>query len=104
MREDIRDNLIQIARSQELINYDELNRQLNFILPPDRDLIGTWLGEISEYEVREGRHMLSAIVVHKEGEGFGDPGKGFYDFAQQLGIYDGSGDLGACPSKVAILN
>lgn len=97
MQNDIREKLIQIARSQDLISYDDLNKQLDlgldFTLPPDRDLIGHWLGEISEHEVRAGRHMLSAVVVHKEGEGFGDPGKGFYGLAQELGIYRGGGNL-----------
>ena len=97
MRNDIRERLIQIARFQNLISYDDLNRQLDlgldFTSPQDRDLIGHWLGEISEHEVRAGRHMLSAVVVHKEGESFGDPGKGFYDFAQELGIYSGDGNL-----------
>ena len=97
MRNDIREKLIQIARSESLISYDELNQQLslglNFTLSSDRDLVGQWLGEISEHEVREERHMLSAIVVHKEGEGYGDPGKGFYDYAQELGVYGGAGDI-----------
>jgi len=97
VRNDIREKLIQVAHSHDLITYDDLNKQLNlgldFSLPPDRDLIGHWLGEISESEVKAKRHMLSAVVVHKEGDGFGDPGKGFYDFAQQLGVYAGGNDL-----------
>jgi len=97
MRNDIYEKLINVARSQNLISYDDLNKQLNlgfdFTLPPDRNLIGHWLGEISEHEVRAGRHMLSAVVVRKEGEGFGDPGKGFYECARDLGVYTGSDDL-----------
>ncbi|GAI41317.1 unnamed protein product, partial [marine sediment metagenome] len=52
MRNDIYEKLINVARSQNLISYDDLNKQLNlglnFNMPPDRDLIGQWLGEISE--------------------------------------------------------
>ena len=108
VRNDIYEKLIQIARFQGLISYDDLNQQLDlgldFTLPPDRDLIGHWLGEISEHEVRAGRHMLSAVVVHKEGEGFGDPGEGFYSFAQELGVYVGGDDLGFWAQEVKWLH
>ncbi len=108
MRDDIREKLIQIARLQDLISYDDLNKQLNlgldFTLPPDRNLIGHRLDEISEYEVRAGRHMLSAVVVHKEGEGFGDPGEGFYECARELGVYNGRDDLGFWAKEVKWLH
>lgn len=98
MRNDVYGKLVSVARSQNLISYDDLNKQLNlgldFTRPPDRNLIGKWVGEISESEVKAGRHMLSALVGHKEGEGVGDPGKGFYEFARELGVYTGSDDLG----------
>ncbi len=97
MRDDIYQELIQVARSQSLITYDDLNQQLNlglnFNMPPDRELIGNWLGEISENEVRAKRHMLSALVCHKEGYGVGGPGKGFYEYARTLGAHDGGDDL-----------
>jgi hypothetical protein len=108
VRDDIREKLIQITRSQDLISYDDLNKQLNlgldFNLPPDRILIGHWLDEISEHEIRAGRHMLSAVVVHKEGEGFGDPGKGFYECARELGVYKGGDDLGFWAKEVKWLH
>ena len=108
VRDDIREKLIQIARSQDLVSYDGLNKQLDlgldFTSPPDRNLIGDWLGEISEYKVRAGRHMLSAIVVHREGEGFGDPGKGFYEYARELGAYQGGDDLGFWAKEVKWLH
>lgn len=56
-------------------------------MPPDRDLIGHWLGEISENEVKVGRHMLSALVGYKEGEGVGDPAKGFYTLSHFQDIF-----------------
>jgi hypothetical protein len=108
MRDDIYKELINVARSQNLISYDDLNKQLNlgldFNLPPDRDLIGQWLGEISEHEVKAGRHMLSALVGHKEDKGVGDPGKGFYEYARALGVHVGGDDLGFWAREVKWLH
>jgi len=108
MRNDIYKKLIHVARSQDLISYDalntELNLGLNFNMPPDRDLIGHWLGEISEHEVKAERHMLSALVGHKEGEGVGDPGKGFYECARELGVYSGGDNLGFWAQEVKWLH
>jgi hypothetical protein len=108
MRNDIFQKLVQVARAQTLVTYDELNRQLNlgldFNYPPDRELIGEWLGVISEEEVKAKRHMLSALVVHKEGDGYGDPGKGFYEYAKTLGVYLGGDDLGFWAGEVKWLH
>ena len=108
MRNDIYEKLINVARSQKLISYDDLNKQLNlglnFDMPPDRDLIGQWLDEISEHEVKAGRHMLSALVGHKEGRGLGDPEKGFYEYARELGVYTGSDDIGFWAKEVKWLH
>jgi hypothetical protein len=88
--------LIELARDQSLISYDELNKDLdlglNFDLPSDRVLIGRWLKEISEDEVKSGHHMLSALVVHRNKDGQCDPGKGFFDLARSLNIYSGDDD------------
>lgn len=108
MRNDIYEKLIDVARSNKLISYDDLNKQLNlglnFVMPPDRDLIGHWLGEISENEVKAGRHMLSALVGHKVGESVSDPGKGFYEYAKELGVYVGGDDLGFWAKEVKWLH
>ena len=108
MRHDIYEKLITVARSQDLISYDDLNKQLNlgldFTMPPDRDLIGQWLDEISENEVKAGRYMLSALVGHKEGEGVSDPGKGFSEYTKALGVYRGSDDLGFWAREVKWLH
>jgi len=108
MRNDIYEELINIARSQNLISYDDLNKKLdlglNFNMPPDRDLIGQWLGEISEHEVKAGRRMLSALVGHKEGENVSGPGKGFYEYARALGVYRGSDDLSFWAKEVKWLH
>ncbi len=108
MRKDIYEKLIRVARAQSIISYEDLNEQLqlglNFEMPPDRDLLGVWLGEISEDEVKAARHMLSALVGHKEGAGVGDPGKGFYKFAKALGVYPGGDDLGFWAREVKWLH
>ena len=48
--------------------------------------------------------MLSALVGYREGEGVGDPGKGFYECARELGIYTGSDDLGFWAKEVKWLH
>ncbi len=97
MRNDIYEELINVARSQDLISYNDLNKELalglDFEMPPDRDLIGRWLDEISKHEVEAERHMLSAVVGHKEGGRVIDPGVGFYRCARTLGVYTGRDDL-----------
>jgi len=97
MRDDIYKKLIDVARSQSLISYDDLNielgLELDFENPPDRILVGKWLDEISKHEVEAERHMLSAVVGHKEGGRVVDPGKGFYRCARALGVHTGSDDL-----------
>ena len=42
------------------------------------------LGRISSEESKQGRGMLSVIVVHKHGDM--EPGAGFYDLAESLGF------------------
>ena len=108
MRDDIYEKLIEVARSRSLIGYDDLNKELSlgldFEMPPDRDLIGQWLDEISKHEVEAGRHMLSAVVGHKEGTSVVDPGKGFYACAKKLGVYKGGDDLGYWATEVKWLH
>jgi len=97
MRNDIYHKLQEVAKAKGLIGYDELNTELelglDLSLPSDRNLLEQWLGEISEYEVEKGRHMLSSLVVHKQGDFFGNPGKGYFEFAKDLGVYTGEDDV-----------
>jgi len=108
MRNDIYQKLIEVARSQKLISYGELNTKLNldldFNLDRDRALIGEWLGEISHKEVEAGRHMLSALVGHAEGGMVQEPGDGFCEYAQTLGVYQGGDDLGFWAREVKWLH
>jgi hypothetical protein len=49
--------------------------------PQHRIRIGEKLGEISRFEVSEGRPMLSSIVVHADGS---LPGGGFFKLGKEL--------------------
>jgi len=93
MHEAIYKKLKEVARTKKLITYGDLNKELklgfDFDKPEDRGKIGEWLGEISEYEVQQGRPMLSAVVVHKQDEGYGDPGDGFFKLARDLNRFRG---------------
>ena len=57
--------------------------------PGDRARMARILGDISTEEHHLGRPLLSAIVVSKQG---GSPGKGFFDLAKGMGLYDGGDD------------
>lgn len=75
------------ARLRGWIGYEELNQScgLGLSLGTDqgRNLIGRFVGAVSEYEVSKGRPMLSAVVVHKQSPR--EPGPGFYKLADELG-------------------
>lgn len=72
------------ARVRGMIPYSELVSQIHAILfdPHDAQLFHL-LGEISKEEDEAGRGMITALVVHKEGDM--EPGPGFFEFAQELG-------------------
>jgi len=44
------------------------------------------LDEINRYEHREGRPLLSAVVVVQEDN---KPGEGFFKLARELGVFQG---------------
>lgn len=72
MREDIRQRLIEVARTRRLITYREVGEELN--IPAWWRQLGRLLGEICIYEHAQGRPYLSAIVVRgdtrRAGSGF----------------------------------
>ena len=79
--------LIEIARKKGIIYYQELCDGCKLPLnmrdnPQDRLEIGSILGEISTYEHKNGRSLLSSIVLTRSG-GEGD---GFYKLCEELGI------------------
>jgi len=72
------------SSSNPLISYSELATRIGSIeIQPDDTRLATLLDEISRAESNAGRGMLSAIVVHKEGDQ--RPGEGFFKLARQLG-------------------
>lgn len=79
----VHEKLQEVARQQSTITYSDLalSVDLDMSLDRDRAAMGRILGEISIHEHEEGHPMLSAVVTHKGG----DPGKGFYTLARELG-------------------
>ena len=73
------------AKSRAMITYGELSQALRCIqIGPHEPAMGAILGEISREEFKNGRGMLSVIVVHKYGDQ--EPGNGFYECAEGLGL------------------
>lgn len=87
MNTEVRDMLIEIARKKGIIYYQELCDGCKLPLnmrdnPQDRLEIGSILGEISTYEYKNGRPLLSSLVLSRSGE----EGDGFYKLCEELGI------------------
>jgi hypothetical protein len=83
----VRDHLIEVSRKKGIIGYQELCKACGLELdmrnsPHDRGEIGRILGEISTYEYRQKRPLLSAVVLSKSGE----EGDGFFKLCEDLGI------------------
>lgn len=88
MNNDVRRKLIELARIDKTITYQELSDvcQLGLRMsesPYDRAEIGTILGEISTFEHKNNRPMLSSLVLTK---GSNYEGDGFYKLAEELGF------------------
>ncbi len=71
MRHDILDRLIEAARAGEVIFYQELGMGRG-------RLLGTILLEISDYEWKQERPLLTAIVANKAK---GMPSSGFWELS-----------------------
>ena len=80
-----RDAMIGALRTPRgTITYGQLVSRITAIrFEPDAHAFHELLGQISESEDREGRGMLSVVVVHQGGDGM--PGPGFFKLAQALG-------------------
>lgn len=77
--------LLSAARKGEPRVYSEVAPIVGLDMndPNDRVEIGELLGLISRAEVREGRPMLSSMIIHKAD--FASIGEGFYRLATELG-------------------
>ena len=78
--------LVHVAHHRELTHYQELAPLLG--LPPQGFPLHVWtplyelLGNISRHEVKQGRPMLSAVVIKKLAR---RPGWKFFRLASELG-------------------
>lgn len=86
MDREIRTKLIELARLRTTWSYSQLNEQLllnlNFNDASDRILIGEWLGEISIYEHKNNRPLLSCLITHQDK--MREQGDGFYKLCEEL--------------------
>ena len=87
MHQAIYAELQRVARARRTTTYSEIAplADLDMASPLDRDEIARILYEISTNEHREGRPLLSAVVVLK---GPQMPGAGFFTMAEELGLYE----------------
>jgi hypothetical protein len=84
-KREARDAMIAaLGTARGTVTYGQLVGRINAIrFEPDAHTFHELLGQISESEDREGRGMLSVVVVHQGGDGM--PGPGFFKLAQALG-------------------
>ena len=95
IEETVRNALINIAkrgnRASSRISYQDLADQCRLVLNGQRldmmnidhrNYLGDILGNISHEEDESDRPILSALVFNEQK---GQPGKGFYDLAKELG-------------------
>lgn len=87
MNQKVRLYLIEAARKGESVFYSQLVKdcELDFEVrnPDGRQELKKILTEISEYEVSQGRHMLTAMAIGKMTDSHGG---GFYSLAEKLGF------------------
>lgn len=83
MEQVIYDKLQEVARARETITYERIellfSRKERYELNLDREL-----NEINEFEDKQGRPLMSALVV---GPTTGRPGRGFWASAASLGKF-----------------
>ena len=87
MHEAIYEELKKVARDKKLITYSDIGEKIG-VRANDPEL---WqmLDKINRQEHEQGRPMLSAVVVQKEGNVYGAPGDGFFKLARELSVFRG---------------
>lgn len=76
--------IVERARTRGFIPYSDLVAGIDSIrFAPHEARFFHFLGEISEEEDAAGRGMMTALVVHKDGDM--QPGPGFFELAKNLG-------------------
>jgi len=87
MHEAIYEKLKEVARAKRLITYTEIGENVG--LRANDPQLWQLLDKINRQEHEQGRPMLSAVVVQKEGESYGAPGDGFFKLAKDLSVFKG---------------
>jgi hypothetical protein len=92
MNDLIYQKLKQTASQRSLVTYGELAPLVDLDMdnPAHRNEIGQLLGDISKFEHRQGRPMLSAVAVLSDTK---MPGKGFFTLAKELRLLSGDDEL-----------
>ena len=79
-----RSAIVKCGVNESFITYQDLTREISAIrFQPNDDIFHHMLGQISWEEDSCGRGMLTALVVHKDGDKM--PGPGFWKLAKHLG-------------------
>ena len=84
----IHDRLVKVARARETISYNDIGNIIN-LRGRSRQLFQI-LDDINRYEHYLGHPMLTAVVISVIKN---LPGRGFFNLAHELGVYQGSSDL-----------
>lgn len=92
----LRNALVEAAARRETPTYKQVAQPLGLNWR-SRYFHQVLLGGISAEEYREGRPLLTAIVVRQD---TGRPGDGFFDNARGIGAYDGHDDMGFWRTEV----
>jgi len=87
MHEAIYEKLKEVARAKRLITYTDIGKKVG--LRANDPQLWQLLDKINRQEHEQGRPLLSAVVVQKEGESQGAPGEGFFKLAKDLGVFHG---------------
>jgi len=76
--------LVERAKVRGMMPYSDLVRSIHSISFDAHDVrLNTLLRDLSTEESRAGRGMITALVVHKQGDM--QPGPGFFELAEKLG-------------------
>lgn len=90
--QDVHEELIRVATSQQVVSYSDVASLIGLDMesPEDRNRIADILEAISQREHRDGKPLLSAVVIRKDKN---MPGVGFFDLGRRLGLYGGGNDF-----------
>jgi len=89
MNQVLYDRLLETARSGRVTSYSDVAPLvgLDMSCENDRTRIGDLLDDISSFEFRNGRPLLSAVVIRAD---LNMPGAGFFELAARSGLFHGN--------------